>query len=33
MLEHMKKYWEENWETICAGVIALNGGYYCPFTK
>ena len=33
MLNNMKKYWFENWETICAGFIIMNGGYYRPYAR
>lgn len=33
MLEKFKKYWLENAEVICAGVIMMHGGYYRPYAK
>ena len=33
MLKNFKKYLEENWEVISAGIIALNGGCYFPYAK
>lgn len=33
MFEKLKKYYEENWETIYAAFISMNGGYYRPYGK
>ncbi len=35
MLKYIIKYWEEsvksNLDSICAGIIMINGGYYRPY--
>lgn len=33
MFKNFKKYWFENWESICIGLIMMNGGYYRPYDK
>ncbi len=31
MLERLKRYWKENGELICAGLILQMGGDYRPY--
>lgn len=33
MLKNIKNNWLENWDSICIGLIMMNGGYYRPYEQ